>query len=450
MRMADLHELTVARLARSIRDRSLSPVEVLEAYLKRIDRLEPSLNAWITMDREGALNKARLLEKKLAAGEGSGALCGVPIGVKDIFYTKGIATKAASPLYADFVPTYDATCIDKLKRHGAILLGKTVTTQFAQGDPTLARNPWNQGYNPGGSSTGSAVAVAARMCPVALGSQTGGSTLRPASYNGVKGFKPSYGRISKYGVFPCAWSSDTVGIFVHTVEDAAIMLQAMAGYDPKDPSSSQNPVHNYLKSLKTSRRSPYLGLVKPYFLEECDGETREHLANITDLLASGGAQIEEIELPSIFWEFPSIHRIIGHAEIAAVHEKNIKDSPDSYAPGIRAAIESGMLIPAVTYVQAQRLKSRFREELNETAKRFDALLTPSTPTPPQPDLSNTGDPKFQVPWTLAGLPAISLPSGVSAQGLPMGVQLISSRFSEGWLLAVAQWCEGKINFALKP
>ncbi len=188
----------------------------------------------------------------------------------------------------------------------------------------------------------------------------------------------------------------------------------------------------------------------PYFLEECDEETRSHLTAVADVLAKAGARIDEIELPGTFWDYPSIAKTVGNAEIAAAYEKDFRENPDSFAPVVRGGIESGNLVSAVEYINAQRLRRQFGDDLNDTAERFDALLTPSTPTPPQPDLSDTGDAKFQSPWTLAGLPAISLPSGASSEGLPMGIQLISSGFSEGKLLAVAQWCEREIEFDLKP
>ena len=251
-------DLTVAEISTQVREGTLSPVDLVKALFEGIDELEPSLGAWITLDREGAFEAARALEKDLAGGADGGSLCGVPVGLKDIFYTAGLKTTASSPLWADFVPDQDANCVARLREQGAIVLGKTMTTQFASGDPTPTRSPWGSDVNPGGSSTGSAVAVAARMCPAALGSQTGGSTLRPASYHGIVGLKPTYGRITKHGVIPLVYSFDTVGILVRTVQDAAMMLQAMAGHDPSDRSSLDAPVDDYVGSAScesTSLRS---------------------------------------------------------------------------------------------------------------------------------------------------------------------------------------------------
>ena len=227
-------ELTVADAANLIRQRELSALDLARSLLDRIETLEPSLKAWVYLDRNAVLAEAEARDRELAGGATPGPLHGIPIGVKDIYYTAGIPTTACSRVYADFVPDYDAAPVALLKRAGAIMLGKTVTTEFACMDPSPAVNPWNAAHTPGGSSSGSAVAVAVQMCPAALGSQTVGSVLRPASYNGVVGFKPSYGRVSRHGVIPVSWSLDTMGWMTRTVEDAALLLQVMAGPDDND------------------------------------------------------------------------------------------------------------------------------------------------------------------------------------------------------------------------
>ena len=243
--MPEPFELSVAEAAILIRRRELSPVALSESLLGRIDAFEPKLKAWVYLDREAVLSEAREKERQLESGNVTGPLHGVPIGFKDIYYTAGISTTACSKLYADFVPEYDATTVALLKEAGAIMLGKAVTTEFACMDPSPTINPWNAAHTPGGSSSGSAVAVAARMCPAALGSQTVGSVLRPASYNGVVGFKPTFGRVSRHGVIPVSWSLDTVGWMTRTVADAAVLLQVMAGADPSDPVSSRRPVPDF-------------------------------------------------------------------------------------------------------------------------------------------------------------------------------------------------------------
>ena len=247
--MTTSHRLGVFESAQEVRTGALSPVTLAQSLLERIDALEPALQAWVTIDREQVLGDAQERENEARQGRFRGPLHGVPVGLKDIFYTEGMATTACSRILADFVPDYDAACVAKLKDAGAIILGKAVTTEFASSDPSRSRNAWNPAHTPGGSSSGSSVAVSTGMCAAALGSQTGGSTCRPAAYNGIVGLKPSYGRISRHGVVPLSWSLDTVGILVRSAADAAVMLQAMAGHDPRDDGSSAEPVPDYLAQM---------------------------------------------------------------------------------------------------------------------------------------------------------------------------------------------------------
>ena len=249
------------------------------------------------------ISEAEQKRADLDSGAGKGPLHGVPIGLKDIYYTAGIPTTACSKVYADFVPTYDATTVTLLKGAGAIMLGKTVTTEFACMDPSPTINPWNAAHTPGGSSSGSAVAVATGMCPAAMGSQTVGSVLRPASYNGVVGFKPTYGRVSRFGVIPVSWSLDTMGWMTRTVEDTGLLLQVMAGHDPEDPVASRREVPDYLAALE-SPKAPRIGLLRGFFHDNADLETRQHLNETVELLSRAGAVVEELQLPD------SIHTAI--------------------------------------------------------------------------------------------------------------------------------------------
>ena len=260
--MTALHTLGVAEVAALVQRREVSPVEVVTACLTRLEALEPTLQAWVSLDRPGALAAAKRCEQAMQQGNSIGALAGVPVGLKDIIYTAGLRTTAGSRVYANFVPTYDATVTVRLQQAGAIILGKTVTTEFATADPSPTRNPWNTEHTPGGSSSGSAAAVAARMIPAALGSQTGGSTLRPASYCGIVGLKPTYGRISRYGVIPVSWCLDHVGILVRSVQDAALVLQAIAGHDLHDASSLAQPVGNYSLAVQQADTPPRLGVLR--------------------------------------------------------------------------------------------------------------------------------------------------------------------------------------------
>ena len=449
--MAEPYTLSLGAAAALIRRRELSPVDYATALLARIDALEPALQAWVTLDREGALAAAAERERELERGAEPGLLHGIPLALKDIFYTAGLKTTACSRIYADFAPDYDATCVARLKAAGAVLLGKAVTTEFATSDPSPTRNPWNPEHTPGGSSSGSAVAVAAGMCPGALGSQTGGSTCRPAAYNGIVGLKPTYGRISRYGVVPVSWSLDTVGILTRRVADAALLLQAMAGYDDRDPGSANRPVPDYQGEMENWEGPPRIGLLnKGYFFDRATAEVQRHTAAAAQKLAQAGAVIEERELPASFATAADSQRIVMNVECAAFHEQWFRHRADEYGPRLRANIEMGLLIPAVTYLQAQRLRRQFRRDLTRLAEGVDALLTPATPTPAPRDLTTTGDAAFQAPWTSAGLPTIVIPSGLAGDGLPLGIQLAGPPFAEGRLLAVAEWCETELGVDLRP
>ncbi len=448
--MAEPCDLTVSEAAERMRRRELSSVALAESLLDRIERLEPTLRAWVTIDREDVLGAAQQRDRELEEKGPRGPLHGIPVGLKDIFYTAGMKTTACSKIYADFVPTYDATSVVRLKEAGAIVLGKTVTTEFATADPSPTRNPWNVAHTPGGSSSGSSVAVSTRMAPAALGSQTGGSTCRPASYNGIVGLKATYGRISRYGVVPVSWSLDHVGILTRTVEDAAILLGIMAGHDPNDPSSSTEPVPDYRGALDSLQSPPRIGLIKEFFLERCDDEVRKHTEDMAQRLSEAGATIEEIGLPQSFATCYAAHRIVMNVECAAFHEEMFRERADDYGPRIRSSIEAGMLIPGVRYLQAQRMRRHFRNEMAAMASGVDALLTPATPAPAPRDLSTTGDPLFQSPWTSAGLPTVTVPSGLSQSGLPLGIQLAGRPFGEAKLLAVAHWCESTLGVEMVP
>ena len=448
--MAEPYTLSVFEAAEQIRTGLLSPGDYAGALLDRIDAHDPDLQAWVTIDREAVVSDARQREQDLEMA-GSNIMHGVPVGLKDIFYTAGMKTTACSRIYADFVPDYDATCVTKLKEAGAIILGKAVTTEFATSDPSPSRNPWNREHTPGGSSSGSSVAVAAGMCPAALGSQTGGSTCRPAAYNGIVGLKPTYGRISRYGVVPVSWSLDTVGILVRTVTDAAILLQAMAGHDPNDPGSADVPVPDFLEEMGRNSGPPRLGLLRQgYFFDRSTEEVRQHTLNVAAQLAEAGAIIEEVELPDSFDAAPDVQRVVMNVECAAFHEEFFRHRADEYGPRLRANIEMGQLIPSVTYLHAQRLRREFRRDLSELAGNVDALLMPATPAPAPRDLDTTGDAAFQAPWTSAGLPTVVVPSGLSEEGLPLGVQFAAAPFEEGRLLGVARWCEAALDLDLRP
>ena len=448
--MPEPYQLTVAQAAERIRSKTLSPVELAQSLLDRIDRMDGELRSWVTIDREEVLGTARQREAEVEQGKPLGPVHGVPVGLKDIFYTAGMKTAAGSKVYAEFVPDFDATSVVKIKEAGGIILGKAVTTEFATSDPSPTRNPWNPQHTPGGSSSGSSAAVAARMVPAALGSQTGGSTCRPAAYNGIVGLKATYGRISRYGVVPVSWSLDHVGILVRTVADAALMLTVISGEDPNDPGSLALPVPDFSQQMAESCKPPRIGLVKEYFSETATPEMWSHTQAVAQKLATGGAEVVELGLPASFATAHSAQRIVMNVECAAFHEQFFKDRADDYGPKIRANIEMGMLVPAAKYLQAQRLRRQFRRDMVATVGRVDVVMTPATLSPAPKDLNTTGDASFQSPWTSSGLPTVVVPSGLSELGLPMAVQFGGLPYAEGKLLGAAQWCEQVLGVELSP
>jgi aspartyl-tRNA(Asn)/glutamyl-tRNA(Gln) amidotransferase subunit A len=437
-----LYEITVTQAAELIRRRELSPVELVEALLRRIDALEPSLQAWETVDRNGALAAARTCETQ-AGEEGAGPLLGVPLGIKDIFYTAGLRTTSGSPLFKDFVPEHDATSVSRLRQAGAVVLGKTVTVQFAHFDPPPTRNPWNRDRTPGGSSSGSAAAVAARMVPAALGSQTGGSIVRPAAYCGVVGIKPSYGRISRYGVMPASWSLDHVGALARSVEDAALLLQTMAGHDPMDGASARVAVGDYVGAARRKESAPTLGFLTDY-LESAEPEVAGHVRAMAARFEREGARVREVHLPAPMEDLLSIRAVVGQVEAAGLHAYSLRDHPEGYAPKIRDQVETGLLVPGFAYIQAQRLRGRLRPQVEEVFADIDCVLMPST-SDVAPDTSTTGRNHFQSVWSLFGFPAITLPSGLSKGRLPLAVQLVAGPFQEEKLLSAAAWCEAELG-----
>ena len=349
-------------------------------------------------------------------GDPLGLIHGVPVGLKDIFYTEGMLTACGSKVYADFVPEFDATSVANIKAAGGIIMGKAVTTEFASSDPSPTRNPWNLEHTPGGSSSGSSAAVAARMVPAALGSQTGGSTCRPAAYNGIVGLKPTYGRISRYGVAPLSWSLDHVGILTRTVADAALMLTVLSGADDNDPGSLREPVPDFSAQMAEHDRPPRIGLVRQYYRDYATPEMWAHTEAVANQLAEAGAEVEEIPLPDSFAVVHRFQRIVSNVECAAIHEANHRVRAGDYGPRIRAGMEMGMIMPTSAYLKAQRLRRQFRADFSEMVAKVDVVMTPAMPAPAPRDLNTTGDAAFQVPWSASGLPTVVVSTGLRRAG----------------------------------
>jgi Asp-tRNA(Asn)/Glu-tRNA(Gln) amidotransferase A subunit family amidase len=440
---ADPSELTAGEAAAAVRNGGLSPLDLVDAALARIAALDGTIEAFCFLDRENARRAAAKREREAARGDIRGPLHGVPFAAKDIFTTRGIPTEAGSAVLAGHVPDYDATAITRLKQAGAILLGKTHTTEFANTDPAPTRNPWNLDHTPGGSSSGSAAAVAARMTALALGTQTGGSILRPAAYCGVVGFKPSFGRVSLHGVLPLTWCMDHVGFITRSVGDAAVALAVTAGADPRDSSAARLPVPRL--DIPQAPTAPTIGRVRDAFFEEADHEVLAAVEAATKLFSDAGAAIREVRLPPSFAAIYAAQHVAEEVEMAEVHAEHYAARAALYRPKMREAVELGFLVPSELYVRAQRIRRQFRAEMVETLGLLDALLLPTIAAPAPAGLASVGDWRFQSPWSSAGLPSISLPTGLSRAGLPLAIQLIGAPFGEPPLLAAASWCESRLG-----
>jgi aspartyl-tRNA(Asn)/glutamyl-tRNA(Gln) amidotransferase subunit A len=418
---------TIHAAAEAIRLRQVTPLDLVEQCLANIDRWEEKVRAWVFVDREGARAEAKRLIEELEGGQYRGPLHGIPIGVKDIFDVFDWPTAAGSKLWANSIARQDANVIRQLRQAGAIFLGKTVTTQYASFDPPVTRNPWNLAHTPGGSSSGSAAAVATGMCLGALGSQTGGSITRPASYCGVAGCKPSYGAVSLDGIVPLAHSMDHPGPIAQCVEDLAILLDAMLESPRPRPAGDLEPPF------------PLLYLVHGLFDDLADASVRSATHDATRRLHAAGAVFQAVSLPPAFAEVLSQHRIIMAVEAAQFHEPRLRRHPEDYQPRIRGLLEEGLSCPAPQYARAKQLQGELSRAV-DAMLRSSILLTPAT-TSPAPDAATTGDPAFNSPWSFTGLPTVSFPIGLAANGLPLAVQLVAGSGREAELLSAATWCE---------
>jgi aspartyl-tRNA(Asn)/glutamyl-tRNA(Gln) amidotransferase subunit A len=443
-----IHTLTVTEATARIRDGQLSAVQLMEALVDRIDAIDPQVQAWVTVDRNEALATARQRDAEGRASRFRGPLHGIPVGIKDIIHVAGMVTTAGAGPFAHERATEDAAVVARLREAGAIILGKVTTTEFAFIDPARTRNPWNLEHTPGGSSSGPAAAVAAGMVPLALGSQTVGSTLRPAAYCGVVGLKPAYGRISCRGMVPLAWQFDHVGIFCRSVADAAVALDVLAGYDPADPFSRPDPPAGYSAALADRPARPRLGFVRRPLLDRAGPEVAAHLEVTAERLANAGATVEDVDLPeSVEGLFEAGMRVMQVAA-ATVHRQRFARHADQFGPKIRALIEAGMELSGMDYAAAEQHCRRFKTDAAPLLAGVDALLMPVADSPAPKGLSSTGDPSFCAPWTFAGSPAITLPSGFAADGLPLAVQLAAT--DERRLFTTAAWCEEVFGVSSMP
>lgn len=433
-----LSRLSATELAAAVARRELSTEQVARAALDRIAALDGELQAWVYLDADAVLAEARVMDSDAESGALRGPLHGVPVGIKDIYDVAGAPTRAGSKVRADAQPVaLDSAPVARLRAAGALILGKTATTEFAAADPAATRNPFNLDHTPGGSSSGSAAAVAAGMVPVALGSQTAGSVLRPASFCGVVGLKPSFGRVERTGVVPFAWSLDTMGTLTRTVADAALVLRALTppSWQPAAGKASVPPRVGYVTRILPERLQP---------------EMRAALDSAAGRIGRVGVRVEEATLPADFDAAIEAQQLIMLSEAATFHAPGFAERAGLYGPRIREMVEAGMTVPAVAYLQAQRVRRDLGERILPLFARFDALLVPAAPGAAPKTLASTGDPAFNAPWTLLGLPAITLCAGLDAEGLPLGLQLVGAPRADESLLSVAAWCEEALGAAPAP
>jgi Asp-tRNA(Asn)/Glu-tRNA(Gln) amidotransferase A subunit family amidase len=438
-----LTQLSAAEAAGRLRDGEISSEQLVGACLERIAADEARVQAWQHLDADYALEQARRADEARAGGTPTGPLHGVPVGIKDIFDTRDMPTENGTPLLAERQPTEDATAVALLREAGAVILGKTVTTELAVYSPGKTRNPHNPEHTPGGSSSGSAAAVAAGMVPLALGSQTNGSVIRPASYCGVAGFKPSHGRISRHNVLALSRPLDTIGVFARTVEDLALIGDCLAVYDGRDPDMRPSARPRLLEAAREAPPlPPRFAFVKSPVWDQADEDAREAFGGLAELL---GDDCDEVALPELFDQAIGWHRNVMQADMAKSLASLYQRGKDRLSDRIRQMIEEGQQVLAVDYNAALDWSEVLNAGLAQIFERYDAILTPGATGQAPHGLEATGDPAFCSLWTFCGTPAVSLPLLVGADGLPIGVQLVGARGDDARLLRTARALESRLQ-----
>ncbi|MGC8667309.1 MAG: Asp-tRNA(Asn)/Glu-tRNA(Gln) amidotransferase subunit GatA [Chthonomonadales bacterium] len=470
--MSDLYTLSATEIARRVASGALSARDVAEAFLRRIERVEPAIHAFLTLTPEAALEAASELDERRASGEPLGPLAGVPIAIKDNICTRSVRTTCASNILSNFVPPYDATVVERLRRAGAVLLGKTNCDEFAMGSSTEnsafgpTRNPWNLDCVPGGSSGGSAAAVAAEEAPLALGSDTGGSIRQPAALCGVVGLKPTYGRVSRYGLVAYASSLDQIGPFSRTVEDTALLLQSIAGHDPMDSTSVDLPVPDYSRACCADVKGLRVGVPREYFGEGVDARVAATVRQAVDVLCELGAAAEECSLPHTDYALEAYY-ILAPAEASSNLARydgvkygyrscsasgHIGLMEQTRGEGFGTEVKQRIMIGTYAlsagyydayYKRAQQVRTLIRRDFEEAFQRFDVLCAPTSPIPAFRIGERSGDPLAMkladictLPINMAGIPAISIPCGF-VDGMPVGLQILGKPFGEELLLRTA-------------
>jgi aspartyl-tRNA(Asn)/glutamyl-tRNA(Gln) amidotransferase subunit A len=469
----ELTELTIHELSRRLKKREVTSKELTEAYLKRIEEVDEKVRAYITVTRDEALKSAEASDKALEEGSKVTPLTGIPIAVKDIFCTKGILTTCASNILANFVPPYDATVVKKLKRAGTVILGKVNMDEFAMGSSTensafsTTRNPWDLERVPGGSSGGSAAAVAASECAASVGTDTGGSIRQPASCCGVVGLKPTYGRVSRYGMIAFASSLDQGGPLTKDVKDAALLLNAIAGHDPMDTTSMDAPLPDYTAGLAEGVKGLRVGIPREYFIEGIDKEVEGAVREAIGVLEGAGAELVEITLPHTEYAV-SVYYLVATAEASSnlarydgvkygLRVEEAESLLDMYkktryrgfGPEVKRRIMLGTYSLSAGYYdayykKASQVRTLIKKDFEEAFKKCDVIATPTSPTAAFKLGEKLEDPLtmylsdiFTISCNLAGIPGISLPCGLTGQGLPVGLQILGSPMDEATVLKAA-------------
>ncbi|HEY3965908.1 MAG TPA: amidase [Planctomycetaceae bacterium] len=447
MRLHPVPDETIAGVGHEIRSRQRTCLDVVDACLARIDQWEPQVRAWVSVDRAGARARAGELDRELDMGRWRGPLHGIPLGIKDLVDVAGWPTAAGAPWLKNAVAAVDAPLVERLRAAGAVILGKTVTTQFACFDPPPTRNPWNLERTPGGSSSGSSAAVATGMCLGAIGSQTGGSITRPASFCGVAGCKPTFGLVPLAGVYPLSPSLDHGGPIARSVEDLSILLEALVDSDRAATWRASRPTETGTTATLTGPFSGAkvvrLGRLRGPFQDRAEPGALAIFEAALTLLARAGAGLRDITLPPAFDDVLRCHRTVMTREIGNHHRSFFAEHRHEYLPGVRGIVEEGFHVADDAYAKAKVHQRALTPAVVETMRDVDVLVCPAA-VGAAPILETTGDPSFNAPWSYTGQPTVSFPIGLSAEGLPVAIQLIGRPHDEPGLFAAALWCEGRI------
>jgi Asp-tRNA(Asn)/Glu-tRNA(Gln) amidotransferase A subunit family amidase len=441
--MAD--QPTLADTIAMLRDGVVSALDVVESCLARIEQVDGDVRAWAFLDPDYARAQARAIDQARSEGKPMGPLHGIPVGIKDIFDTDDMPTEDGTVLHAGRRPERDSTVVALLREAGAVIMGKTVTTELALFGPGKTRNPRDPARTPGGSSSGSAAAVASGMAPLAIGSQTNGSTIRPASFCGVVGFKPSRGLISRKGVLTLSSTLDQVGVFAGSLADTALLAEVLMAYDPADAEMRPRARPALGETMmQEPPLPPKLAFSKTPFWNHAENDTKDAFAELMEVL---GDSAQEAELPSIFERAAEVQRSIQDAEAAVNYAREYEKGRDQLTAKLREIIEHGQQISAVDYIRAVSRIALLRESLDEYFDHYDAFLTPAAPGEAPVGLDSTGNPIFCTTWTLLGMPAISLPLLTGSNGMPIGVQLVGQHGQDARLLRTARWLWERVEEA---